>query len=126
MKSLLLCLALLLQLKGGEHDKLSELAGRWEIPQSKPDSKLIKIWAYHNDVGAFYNLGFVEPDDSGHALALSRYLRLQPQLATHSHKGLKRLIKMVAGMRCRDLGANAGPTLRDDGEEEADGVDLLF
>ncbi|MEJ6579452.1 MAG: hypothetical protein QNL33_18840 [Akkermansiaceae bacterium] len=44
------------------------LAEKWEVPQPKPGSKLIKIWAYYNSTGEFYNLGFVEPDDPTHAL----------------------------------------------------------
>ncbi|YCM42956.1 hypothetical protein V2O64_16735 [Verrucomicrobiaceae bacterium 227] len=68
MKAFLLCLALLLQLKGGGHDRLLELADKWEVPQPKVDSKLIKIWAYYNNTGEFYHLGFVEPGDPTQAL----------------------------------------------------------
>ncbi len=53
--------------------------------------------------------------------AVSHYVMLLPNLRKRRH----RPVKMLAGMSSRDLHADAGLALRDDGEAEADHVDAL-
>jgi hypothetical protein len=82
MKTVILILTLLLPLEGGEHDRLLELAEKWEVPQPKTGSKLIKIWAYYNSTGEFYNLGFVDSDDPTQALVGLEKTRIDQNTST--------------------------------------------
>ncbi len=59
---LLFFLLTCLPLFGADHAKLLVLAGKWEVPQPHPQSKLVKIWVYYNSTGEYYSLGFVAPE----------------------------------------------------------------
>lgn len=59
-------------------------------------------------------------------VSMSPQLMTNAKIAPDRNKGFQRLIEVILGVGSRDLGADAGFSLRHDGEEEADCVNVLL